>query len=433
MLPVVNELARKAGHTLACAEDAQRLLERGEMVGVMPEGFKGIGKPFADRYKLQRFGRGGFVSTALRAGAPIVPCSIVGAEEIYPMIGNAKTLARLLGLPVLPDHADVPVAGAAGRGAAADEVDDPVRRADPDGRLSAGGGGGSDADVQPDGPGAGTDPAHALQAAGAAAVGVLLSRRRTSAAKAAERARIGRRRRRTRLRASRVLAVDAQAGEQAREQRREGDVRLPPVSGCRGRGPGRAATGCRPCGGSSRPPVLPPSRPSSWGWRGRRARGVRAAGVLAVRRSSPCRTAPGAPSEPDVPVRAEPGASRWRPVPSRVGGQQRAERADLFVYGVEDRADLVADVGELDGQPVAQLRPGLAVGLGEGGQRLDGAERAVPLVRLVQQPVALGGVVPHAGEGPADLAERLVVEVAASRPRSISRRASLSRVEAWSR
>jgi 1-acyl-sn-glycerol-3-phosphate acyltransferase len=102
MLPVVNELARKAGHTLACAEDAQKLLERGEVVGVMPEGFKGLGKPFADRYKLQRFGRGGFVSTALRTGAPIVPCSIVGAEEIYPMVGNSKTLARLLGVPYFP-------------------------------------------------------------------------------------------------------------------------------------------------------------------------------------------------------------------------------------------------------------------------------------------------------------------------------------------
>ncbi|MFF2063805.1 lysophospholipid acyltransferase family protein [Streptomyces sp. NPDC058200] len=101
-LPVVNELARKAGHTLACAEDAERLLQRGEVVGVMPEGFKGIGKPFGDRYKLQRFGRGGFVSTALRAGVPIVPCSIVGAEEIYPMIGNARTLARLLGIPYFP-------------------------------------------------------------------------------------------------------------------------------------------------------------------------------------------------------------------------------------------------------------------------------------------------------------------------------------------
>ncbi|MFE0703968.1 lysophospholipid acyltransferase family protein [Streptomyces sp. NPDC058872] len=102
VLPVVNELARKAGHTLACAEDAEQLLRAGEIVGVMPEGFKGIGKPFGERYKLQRFGRGGFVSTALRAGVPIVPCSIVGAEEIYPMLGNARTLARVLGLPYFP-------------------------------------------------------------------------------------------------------------------------------------------------------------------------------------------------------------------------------------------------------------------------------------------------------------------------------------------
>ncbi|MGY1500056.1 lysophospholipid acyltransferase family protein [Streptomyces sp. QTS52] len=114
MLPVINELARKAGHTLACAEDAERLLERGELVGVMPEGFKGIGKPFSERYKLQRFGRGGFVSTALRQGAPIIPCSIVGAEEIYPMIGNAKTLARVLGFPYFPITPTFPLLGPLG-------------------------------------------------------------------------------------------------------------------------------------------------------------------------------------------------------------------------------------------------------------------------------------------------------------------------------
>ncbi|MBO1414626.1 lysophospholipid acyltransferase family protein, partial [Streptomyces sp. FH025] len=102
VLPGVNELARKSGHTLACNEDAQALLARGEVVGVWPEGFKGIGKPFSERYKLQRFGRGGFVASALRAKVPIVPCSIVGAEETYPMIGNVKTLARLLGLPYVP-------------------------------------------------------------------------------------------------------------------------------------------------------------------------------------------------------------------------------------------------------------------------------------------------------------------------------------------
>ena len=87
---------------MASNADAERLLRSGELVGVWPEGFKGIGKPFSERYKLQRFGRGGFVSAALAAQVPIIPCSIVGAEEIYPVLGNAKTLARLLGLPYLP-------------------------------------------------------------------------------------------------------------------------------------------------------------------------------------------------------------------------------------------------------------------------------------------------------------------------------------------
>jgi 1-acyl-sn-glycerol-3-phosphate acyltransferase len=100
--PVIGELARKGGATVACNADAERLLAAGEVVGVWPEGFKGIGKPFSERYKLQRFGRGGFVSAGLRSGVPIVPCSIVGAEEIYPIIGNMRTLARLVGLPYLP-------------------------------------------------------------------------------------------------------------------------------------------------------------------------------------------------------------------------------------------------------------------------------------------------------------------------------------------
>jgi 1-acyl-sn-glycerol-3-phosphate acyltransferase len=101
-LPVVGPVARKAGHTLACSPDAERLLCAGEVVGVWPEGFKGIGKSFSDRYKLQRFGRGGFVSAALRTGVPIVPCSIVGAEEIYPKLADITPLARLLGLPYFP-------------------------------------------------------------------------------------------------------------------------------------------------------------------------------------------------------------------------------------------------------------------------------------------------------------------------------------------
>jgi 1-acyl-sn-glycerol-3-phosphate acyltransferase len=100
--PLIAPLGRKSGSTLACNEDAERLLSSGELAGVWPEGFKGIGKPFSERYKLQRFGRGGFVSAALRSGVPIIPCSIVGAEEIYPIIGNVKVLARLLGFPYAP-------------------------------------------------------------------------------------------------------------------------------------------------------------------------------------------------------------------------------------------------------------------------------------------------------------------------------------------
>ena len=101
-MPVVSSLARKSGATLACIEDAERMLSGGDLVGVWPEGFKGIGKPFSQRYKLQRFGRGGFVSAALRTGVPIIPLSVVGAEEIYPLVGNVPSLARLLGLPYIP-------------------------------------------------------------------------------------------------------------------------------------------------------------------------------------------------------------------------------------------------------------------------------------------------------------------------------------------
>ena len=112
--PVVSQIARKSGSTLAANSDAERLLGGGELVGVWPEGFKGIGKPFSERYKLQRFGRGGFVASAIRTGVPIIPCSIVGAEEIYPMIGNMKTLARLVGAPYAPVTPTWPLLGPLG-------------------------------------------------------------------------------------------------------------------------------------------------------------------------------------------------------------------------------------------------------------------------------------------------------------------------------
>ena len=103
-----------SGATLACNEDAERMLRGGELVGVWPEGFKGIGKPYAERYKLQRFGRGGFVAAALRTGVPIVPLSVVGAEEIYPLVGNVPSLARLLGIPYIPITPFFPLLGPLG-------------------------------------------------------------------------------------------------------------------------------------------------------------------------------------------------------------------------------------------------------------------------------------------------------------------------------
>jgi 1-acyl-sn-glycerol-3-phosphate acyltransferase len=101
-VPFLGHLSRKGGHTLAHPADTARLLAKGELVGVFPEGFKGVGKPFRDRYHLQRFGRGGFVASALRSQVPIIPCAIVGAEEIYPKIADLRPLARLLGFPYFP-------------------------------------------------------------------------------------------------------------------------------------------------------------------------------------------------------------------------------------------------------------------------------------------------------------------------------------------
>ena len=112
--PVVGEKFRAGGSTLASPQDALRLLRQGELVGVWPEGYKGVGKPFSERYKLQRFGRGGFVATALRSRVPIIPCSIVGAEKIYPLIGNLSMVARLFGAPYFPVTPFFPLLGPLG-------------------------------------------------------------------------------------------------------------------------------------------------------------------------------------------------------------------------------------------------------------------------------------------------------------------------------
>lgn len=101
-LPFVSAFMRKVGGVPASPYDAVRILESDDLMMVFPEGAKGTGKPFAERYQLQRFGRGGFVEVALRTGSPIIPVAVVGSEEIYPLIADLPPLARAIRAPFAP-------------------------------------------------------------------------------------------------------------------------------------------------------------------------------------------------------------------------------------------------------------------------------------------------------------------------------------------
>jgi 1-acyl-sn-glycerol-3-phosphate acyltransferase len=114
LLPFLAPLLQRTGAVRASQENGERLLRDGELVGVFPEGVKGVGKPFKHRYKLARFGRGGFVRLALRTGAPLVPCAVVGAEEIHPNLATANWIGRPLGLPYLPVTPTFPALGPLG-------------------------------------------------------------------------------------------------------------------------------------------------------------------------------------------------------------------------------------------------------------------------------------------------------------------------------
>jgi 1-acyl-sn-glycerol-3-phosphate acyltransferase len=113
-LPFLSFFLRKIGGVPASPFNATRLLQQDHLVMVFPEGVKGTGKPFSERYRLQRFGRGGFVDVALRTGAPIIPTAVVGAEEIYPKIGDSQLLARLIGAPFAPITPTLPWLGPLG-------------------------------------------------------------------------------------------------------------------------------------------------------------------------------------------------------------------------------------------------------------------------------------------------------------------------------
>jgi 1-acyl-sn-glycerol-3-phosphate acyltransferase len=98
--PLLGTLLNRLGAVRASPENATRLLSEGRTVCVFPEGIQGIGKPFRERYRLKRFGRGGFVKLALRTGTPILPVAVVGGEESLPLL--AKVPAGFLGMPYLP-------------------------------------------------------------------------------------------------------------------------------------------------------------------------------------------------------------------------------------------------------------------------------------------------------------------------------------------
>jgi len=102
-MPVVGTIWSRAGGVAADPENAYRLLrEQKQLALVFPEGSKGPAKTYSERYQLRRFGRGGFVEIAMRAGVPIVPIAVVGAEESMPIIAKNGTIAKMLGLPYFP-------------------------------------------------------------------------------------------------------------------------------------------------------------------------------------------------------------------------------------------------------------------------------------------------------------------------------------------
>ena len=113
-MPFTNMLLVKTGNVLAHPDNAAALLERDELVGVFPEGVKGAAKRYRDRYRVTRFGRGGFVQVALRTGSPIIPVAVVGSEELHPVLFDLQPLARLLGLPAIPITPTLPWLGLAG-------------------------------------------------------------------------------------------------------------------------------------------------------------------------------------------------------------------------------------------------------------------------------------------------------------------------------
>jgi 1-acyl-sn-glycerol-3-phosphate acyltransferase len=114
-VPVVGTLWARAGGVSARPANAYRLLkEQRQLALVFPEGTKGPSKSYTDRYQLRRFGRGGFVEIAMRAGVPVIPIAVVGSEEAMPVVFRLPTLAKALGVPYFPVTANLLALGPLG-------------------------------------------------------------------------------------------------------------------------------------------------------------------------------------------------------------------------------------------------------------------------------------------------------------------------------
>ncbi|GAB4348033.1 MAG: hypothetical protein Kow0099_30440 [Candidatus Abyssubacteria bacterium] len=113
-MPFLSPILTRIGAVRASQENAERLLAQDHLVCVFPEGNKGTGKLFKERYRLQRFGRGGFIKLCIRTKTPLVPVAVMGAEEIYPVIARLERLARPLGMPYLAVTPGWPLLGPLG-------------------------------------------------------------------------------------------------------------------------------------------------------------------------------------------------------------------------------------------------------------------------------------------------------------------------------
>ena len=101
-LPFLSTLLTNVGQALAVEENGIRLLEQEHLVAVFPEGIKGITKLYKDRYRLARFGRGGYIRMALKTQSPIIPVAVVGAEETYIALAKVPVAEKLFGYPLPP-------------------------------------------------------------------------------------------------------------------------------------------------------------------------------------------------------------------------------------------------------------------------------------------------------------------------------------------